>query len=119
MTFILSQKLDQLSGGGSIKKTGKMPANFLRHYYDVSCLLDDGTVQEFIGTEEYQEHKKKRFPTKDQELPLSKQEAFLLKDTTTRELFEKEYKKTSALYYQGQILLSEIMDKVSKYLDKL
>lgn len=98
---------------------GEMPTNFLRHYYDVACLFDNDIVQKFIGTEEYKKHKKKRFYAKDLEVPIFEQEAFLLKDTATREIFEKEYKKTSALYYQGQISLNEIMDKVLKYLDKL
>lgn len=101
------------------QETGKMPANFLRHYYDVFCLLNNDAVQEFFGTEKYHVHKKKRFPAKDQELPLSKQEAFLLKDTATRELFEKEYKKTAALYYQGQPSFEEIMRTLAENSDKL
>ncbi|MFH1504259.1 MAG: nucleotidyl transferase AbiEii/AbiGii toxin family protein [Candidatus Omnitrophota bacterium] len=83
------------------QETGKMPANFIRHYYDVACLLGNGIVQGFIGTQDYKEHKNKRFPRKEKELPLSEQEAFLLNDSEMRELFEKEYKKTAALYYQG------------------
>lgn len=101
------------------QETGRVPANFLRHYYDVFCLLDNGAVREFIGTEEYKKHTLKRFPAIDRKTPLFEQEAFLLKDTATRERFEKEYKKTAALYYQGQISLNEIMDKVAKYFDRL
>ena len=101
------------------QETGKMPANFLRHYYDVACLLDNDIVQKFIGTQGYKEHKNKRFPSKEKNLPLSKQEAFLLNDSETRELFEKEYKQTAALYYQGQISLTNILDKLSKNLDRL
>lgn len=101
------------------QETGKMPANFIRHYYDVACLLDNDTVQGFIGTEEYKKHKKKRFPAKDQEVPLFEQEAFLLKDTATREIFEKEYKKTVALYYQGQPSFDEILRTLLDNFDKL
>lgn len=101
------------------QETGKMPANLIRHYYDVACLLGNDAVEEFIGTEEYKKHKQKRFPAIDRKVPLFEQEAFLLKDTTIRERFEKEYKKTVALYYQGQIALDDILDKVSKNLDKL
>lgn len=96
-----------------------MPANFIRHYYDLACLLDDDTVQKFIGTEEYKKHKKKRFYAKDLEVPIPEQEAFLLKDPAIRERFEKEYKKTTALYYQGQTSLNDILDKVSKNSDRL
>ncbi|MDP2653250.1 MAG: nucleotidyl transferase AbiEii/AbiGii toxin family protein [Candidatus Omnitrophota bacterium] len=101
------------------QETGRMPANFLRHYYDVACLLNNDTVQKFIGTEAYNKHKQRRFPAIDQKIPLSEQEAFLLKDPAIRERFEKEYKKTSALYYRGQISLHDILDKMLKNLGKL
>jgi hypothetical protein len=101
------------------RETGKIPANFIRHYYDMACLLDNGIVQEFIGTDKYKEHKKRRFYAKDLEVPLSEQEAFWLNDARTRERFEKEHEKTAALYYQGQIPLNEILGKIVKNLGKL
>jgi hypothetical protein len=101
------------------QETNEIPANFLRHYYDVACLLDNDEVQKFIGTEKYREHKKKRFPAKDQEVSLSEQEAFLLKDTTIKERFEKDYKKTSALYYQGQPAFEEILKTLTENLSRL
>jgi hypothetical protein len=36
-------------------------AQFLRHYYGVYCLLDDPSVQKFIGTPEYAVRKMQRF----------------------------------------------------------
>ncbi|NCU31619.1 MAG: nucleotidyl transferase AbiEii/AbiGii toxin family protein [Candidatus Moranbacteria bacterium] len=101
------------------QETGKMPANFLRHYYDVACLLSNSTVQGFIGTPEYFKHKKKRFSAKDFVIPIFQQEAFLLKDTPVRESFVKEYRKTLALYYQEQMSLNDILNKILKVLDKL
>jgi hypothetical protein len=101
------------------QETGIMPANFIRHYYDVACLLKNKTVQEFIGTEKYQQHKKKRFPAADQKIPIAQQEAFLLKDEQLRKLYEQEYKVTSALYYQGQPPFDEISRALSENLDKL
>lgn len=44
---------------------GSMPQNFLRHYYDVYCLLGNAGVQAFIGTEAYVAHKNARFPAAD------------------------------------------------------
>lgn len=35
--------------------------NYMRQYYDVACLLNNNEVQQFLGTEEYQAHKKKDF----------------------------------------------------------
>ncbi len=102
-----------------LQETGKMPANFIRHYYDIACLLKNNIVEEFIGTSEYKEHKKKRFPDADQKFPIAQQEAFLLKDTKIRDQFKKEYLKTATLYYQGQISFDEILSTISLYLDRL
>ncbi|MCK5606001.1 nucleotidyl transferase AbiEii/AbiGii toxin family protein [Candidatus Pacearchaeota archaeon] len=101
------------------QNSGKLPVNFIRHYYDVACLLDIKTVQDFIGTEEYLAHKDRRFRGGDREAPVQEQEAFLLKNFETRKLFEKEYQNTSALYYQGQIFLDDILKKISENLERL
>ncbi|MFT5387137.1 MAG: hypothetical protein ACI9F2_000157 [Lysobacterales bacterium] len=101
------------------QKTGKLPVNFIRHYYDLACLLDVDTVQNFIGTQEYLDHKDCRFRGGDREIPIPEQEAFQLKDPETRKLFEKEYKTTSALYYQGQPAFEKILDTLANTADKL
>ena len=101
------------------QETGKIPANFIRYYYDVACLLKNDNVREFIGTEKYKQHKKKRFPAIDQKIPISEQESFLLKDEQIRKRYEQEYKKTNALYYQGQPSFDEILGTLSENLDKL
>lgn len=101
------------------QETGKMSANFIRHYYDVACLLKNDTVQKFIGTEEYEKHKKKRFPEQDQRVPIREQDAFLLKGEQIRQQYEQQYKKTAALYYQGQMPFDEILGVLSENLDKL
>ncbi|MEO9132941.1 MAG: nucleotidyl transferase AbiEii/AbiGii toxin family protein, partial [Sphingomonas sp.] len=64
-------------------ETGGMPQNFLRHYYDVYCLLDDASVQSFIGTPAYRDHKRDRFPAADQK-DLERNPAFRLDDPATR-----------------------------------
>ena len=46
---------------GQFKGTGKIPTNFLRHYYDIHQLLDVEGVQKFMGLREYSAHQKKRF----------------------------------------------------------
>ena len=101
------------------QEEGHTRANFIRHYYDVACLLKNDTAQNFIGTPNYVAHKKKRFPVKEQGIPLAEHEAFLLKDAETRKQYEDEYKKTAALYYEGQPLFEEIMDIISKNLGRL
>jgi len=101
------------------QEEGKMPANFVRHYYDVACLLKNETVRAFIGTQAYIKHKKKRFPAADQKTLISEQEAFLLKDSSLRERYRQEYKKTAALYYQGQPEFDEMLKTLLKNLEKL
>lgn len=93
--------------------------NYMRQYYDVACLLQNETVLQFIGTEEYSVHKKKRFPTKDFEIPVAKNEAFLLSDSILRNTFKQRYERTSKLYYKGQTPFDEIMTVIEKYLSKL
>jgi len=79
--------------------SGEMPLNFLRHYYDVFCLLGNDTILKFVGSKEYDEHKAKRFPAADNQV-ISENEAFLLSEPTVRKVYEKSYKDISALFYK-------------------
>ena len=101
------------------QETGNLSPNFIRHYYDIACLLGVKTVQDFIGTQEYLDHKDHRFRGADRKIPVPEQEAFQLKNTETRKHFEKEYKNAAALYYQGQIEFWEILNTILTSLDKL
>jgi nucleotidyltransferase AbiEii toxin of type IV toxin-antitoxin system len=94
------------------------PIDFMRHYYDVYSLLKRPEVQEFIGTEAYKEHKKKRFRGGD-EPDLTKNQAFRLTDPETRAAYEKAYKATSALYYADKPELDEILVEIGKWTDRL
>lgn len=99
-------------------ENGSMPTNFMRHYYDLYCLLDCPEVQEFIGTEEYFAHKKTRFPKAD-ETDIVKNQAFSLNDKDIRAKFEAAYANTAALYYRDQPSLAEIMARVQKEAGRL
>ena len=68
-----------------------LPANFIRHYYDLCQLIDRADVQAFIGTEEYEIFKKERFGGDDTKI--SNSDAFKLHDATDRAVFEKEYER--------------------------
>lgn len=96
----------------------EFPANFLRHYYDVYCLLELPEVKEFIKTPAYQVRKEQRFRSGD-ELVISKNPAFTLRDPAQRELFIREYRKSAALYYQGQPEFDELLDRIGKCLDSM
>lgn len=94
------------------------PANFLRHYYDVYCLLGLEEVQSFLQTVAYQERKIQRFRTGD-ELIIARNPAFVLADAAQRERFAQEYRKTQALYYQGQPDFEVLLARIREHLDVL
>jgi hypothetical protein len=96
----------------------KFPGNFLRHYYDVYCLLDLPEVQDFMKRQAYQDRKIERFRSGD-ELVIAKNSAFTLKNSEQRDLFAREYKKSSALYYQGQPDFDQILERIGKHLKSM
>jgi hypothetical protein len=60
--FTFVEKLQTISTKfRQLRETGKMPPNFLRHYYDVYCLLEIDAVKEFIGTDRYEEKRSSAF----------------------------------------------------------
>jgi hypothetical protein len=101
------------------REDGKPRPNYMRQYYDVACLLENEEVQKFILTDEYQEHKKLRFPKKEYEIPVTENEAFLLSDAMLRETFSKRYIETKGLYYKGQRKFDELLDIIKANIDKL
>lgn len=64
----------------------------------------------------YQERKKQRFRMGD-ELVIASNPAFILKDADQRKRFATEYRKTQALYYQGQpdfdVILARIGENIA------
>jgi hypothetical protein len=96
----------------------KFPGNFLRHYYDVYCLLDLPEVQAFMQEQAYQDRKVQRFRSGD-ELVIAKNPAFTLNDSEQRDLFDREYKKSSALYYQGQPDFDQLLARIGVHLDSM
>ena len=101
-----------------LDETQEFPGNFLRHYYDVYCLLGLEEVQAFMREPAYQERKTQRFRTGD-ELVIAKNPAFVLDDSVERERFAHEYRKTAALYYQGQPDFEALMARIHQYIDAM
>lgn len=100
------------------QETGAFPPNFMRHYYDVYSLLKDPTVQVFVGTQNYLDHKAKRFPKADNPI-IAENEAFVLSDPETRATLQKAYAASSALYFRGQPAFDDILAKIAKWAPKL
>tara|TARA_B100000446_G_scaffold188233_1_gene221569 strand:+ start:2144 stop:3094 length:951 start_codon:yes stop_codon:yes gene_type:complete len=101
------------------QERGGMPKNFMRHYYDVYCLLEDESVKAFIGTDEYNIHKLKRFPTADYRIPIAENEAFILSDSDTRNLYKENYQATAALYYQEQPSFDVLLEHIHAVINDL
>ncbi|MDP3635891.1 MAG: nucleotidyl transferase AbiEii/AbiGii toxin family protein, partial [Azonexus sp.] len=118
-TYTFVEKLQTVSTKYRLQKMGEaFPANFMRHYYDIYCLLSLPEVQEFIGTPAYEERKLQRFRRGD-ELVAAKNPAFLLQDAEERTRFASEYRKTSALYHNGQPDLDEILARIRQHIEKM
>lgn len=98
--------------------SGSLPQNFMRHYYDVYCLLDHEPVVAFIGTDDYQTHKAAKF-TQNDEPDLTKNEAFILSDAETRTLYTEAYDNTAALYYRDRPSFEEILERIKTHAAKL
>ncbi len=96
---------------------GNLPANFIRHYYDIYQLIDQPEVQAFIGTLEYENFKIERFGSDDTKI--SKSDAFQLTSLADRQLFEKEYARSESLYFKGRPSLEKILSRIGKDLNRL
>ncbi len=101
----ISTKFRQQQAGGSF------PVNFMRHYYDVFCLLGVDDVNAFIGTADYLEHKARRFPKADN-LKLDENEAFLLNDGSIYKQYENAYDQSTSLYYREQPKFETIIKRI-------
>ena len=95
--------------------SGKISENFIRHYYDLYCLLDQTDIQNFIGTKAYQIHKKERL--KKLSNIVKNHPAFFLSNQKAKQLFEREYIKQKSLYYKGQILFRKIIKRLGNLYD--
>ena len=100
------------------QNTNTFSENFMRHYYDVYCLLQEPLVQSFLGTPEYEKHKEKRFRQEDNPI-IEKNEAFLLENPITRLEYNKAYQNSRNLYYKGQPEFEEIMNLIQTFIKKL
>ena len=110
--YTLVEKLQTISTKYRVQQSnGEMPVNFMRHYYDVFCLLGDQSVQAFIGTEAYHAHKALRFRAGD-DPDLARNPAFRLEASETRAAFERAYARTRALYYRDQPSLETILGRI-------
>lgn len=91
----------------------------MRQYYDVYSLLARPEILAFIGTPAYLVHKAARFSSKDAEVPVPENEAFLLSNPAIRADFRRRYESTAALYYNGQPDFENVLTRIQQELPKL
>ena len=96
----------------------ELPRNFMRHYYDISQLLDHAEVAAFIGTSEYHARKRVRFRAGDN-LTIAENEAFLLSDPDTRIRYALAYEATASLYLDGQVPFDTILQRIQAQIESL
>jgi len=97
---------------------GSDPVGFMRHYYDVYELLQRKEVQDFIGTEEYKQHKQRRFRQGDNQ-NIAENEAFILSDAKTRARYADAYERSSALYYADRPSFEQMLDEISIWANRM
>lgn len=117
--YTLVEKLQTISTKFRCQqKDSHFPPNFMRHYYDVYRLLMNDTVLTFMGTDAYYQHKEKRFRESDNK-NITKNEAFQLSDPAVRATYAEAYKKSGALYYNGQPDFDEVLQLIQQHAEKL
>jgi len=100
------------------QESGEPPAEFMRHYYDVYCLLDRADVQAFIGTEPYKAHKAMRFRGGDNQ-NIAENQAFILSDPETRKIYADAFIANSALYYGRRATFDDTLATIAAWVDRL
>lgn len=115
-TYTFVEKLQTISTKyRRLAESDTFPSNFLRHYYDVYCLLALPEVLAFLGTPGYAARKAQRFRTGDEQV-IARNPAFLLESPAERARFEAEYRKTKALYYEGQPAFDAILARIRQHI---
>ena len=100
------------------QESGTLPINFMRHYYDISQLLEHSDVLNFIGTDKYHQRKQTRFRTGDN-LNIAENEAFILSDTGTREIYRDAFQRTLSLYHGEKPDFDKVLSKIHESIDSL
>jgi hypothetical protein len=117
--YTLVEKLQTISTKYRLQQETKaFPVNYMRHYYDVYCLLQDTDTLNFIGTPEYQAHKMRRFRSADNPV-IAGNEAFLLRSPETRAAYKEAYQSANRLYYKSQPDFEEILKMLKEHVGHL
>ncbi len=113
--YTLVEKLQTISTKFQKQQAqGTFSENFMRHYYDVYYLLQNPEIQKIILTQEYKDHKEKRFCSGDNPI-IVENEAFFLREKETRQKYQNEYELSQSLYYKKKPTFQEILQLIEKF----
>jgi hypothetical protein len=116
-TFV--EKLQTISTKYRKQQVGEgFPSDFMRHYYDVYCLLGRADVQAFVGTDAYTAHKDDRFRGGDNQ-NIAENGAFTLSEPETRKLYARAFADSTALYYGKKPTFEQVIGRISEWIRRL
>jgi Nucleotidyl transferase AbiEii toxin, Type IV TA system len=119
LRYTLVEKLQTISTKyRKQQETKESPLEFMRHYYDVYCLLDRPDVQGFIGGAEYNAHKARRFRQGDNQV-IAENEAFLVSDAATRKLYHEAFNRSTVLYYGKTPTFEQVLGRIGDWIQRL
>jgi hypothetical protein len=99
-----------------LQTSNQFPANFLRHYYDVYCLLALDEIQDFMRQPAYAARKAQRFRMGDEQV-IAHNPAFSFNDPELLQRFTQEFQKTAGLYYQEQLTFPDLIQRIHENLE--
>lgn len=82
------------------------------------CLLGLDEVQAYLRERAYPERQAQRFRRGDEQA-IARNLAFVLCDAAQRGQFAREYRRTQALYYQGQPGFDVLVARIHQYIDAM
>lgn len=100
------------------EKSSTLPDNFIRHYYDLYQLINREDVQNFIGSDEYNEFKSQHFGKYD-DTNINNCGAFKLQDPNDKKVFDNAYNRSEDLYYMDRPSFQQILDRISQDIERL
>lgn len=95
----------------SVAPAAQFPKNFLRHYYDLYCVLGHPEELAFIGTPDYEARKRKRFRGGD-ELNIVRNPAFTLERSRCARALPAQVRG------DRQVPFAAILERIAEHIDR-
>ena len=118
--YTLVEKIDAVTKKyWQYKNQGKDPINYIRHYYDIHCLLNDEAIYKFTLGAQFRDLLRRKVPRSKCITQLATNEALLLPNLSDFKVFEKQYKKRDRMYYHGQPPFIDVLTTIRNWASNL